>query len=81
MAYISLFRWRVCEEIDTLLGSSHSVENNSVTSKSHAIKSVNVHYFKCMDIDLFLYANPKEGLCIMHTVQACSSVDQHQMVF
>jgi hypothetical protein len=68
-------------QTDTLLGPTHSVKNNSVTSKSHAIKLVNAHYFKCMEIDLFLYANPKEGLCGMHAVQACSSVNQYQMVF
>jgi hypothetical protein len=31
-----------------------------------------------MEIDLFLYANPKERLCGMLTVHACGSVDQHQ---
>jgi hypothetical protein len=45
------------------------------------MKLVNVHYFKYVEIDLFVYASPKEGLCGMHTVQASSSVGQHQMIF
>jgi hypothetical protein len=81
MDSISVFRWRVCDEIDIISDSFLSVENSSVTSKSLVIKLVNMHYFKCMEIDLFVYINPKEGLCGMHTIQACSSIGQHQMVF
>jgi hypothetical protein len=57
----------------------HAMSRKTVTSESHALKWLNIHYFKCMEVDLFFITQSQRITLLHATFQLINK--QHKIAF